>query len=54
MTRRSLIGGMTAVWFVANFTAVEFLWLNIVGAVAVCLVGVPVSALTGGRRPAAP
>jgi SSS family transporter len=44
-----LIGGMTAVWFVATQTPVEFLWLNIVGAVAVCLVGVPVSALTGGR-----
>ncbi len=45
-----LFGGMAAVAFVANFTAVEFLWLNIVGAVAVCLVGVPVSAITGGRR----
>ena len=44
-----LFGGMAAVAFVANFTPVEFLWLNIVGAVAVCVVGAIVSALTGGR-----
>ena len=31
---------MTAVWLVATQTSVEFLWLNIVGAVAVCAVGV--------------
>jgi Na+/proline symporter len=48
-----LFGGMTAVWYVATQTNVEFLWLNIVGAVAVVVVGVPVSALTGGNpRPA--
>ena len=35
-----LFGGMTAVWLVATQTNVEFLWLNIVGAVAVCAVGV--------------
>ncbi len=44
-----LFGGMTAVWYVATQTNVEFLWLNIVGAVAVCLVGVLVSAVTGGN-----
>ena len=44
-----LFGGMTAVAWVATQTTVEFLWLNIVGAVAVCVVGVLVSALTGGR-----
>ena len=48
-----LIGGMAAVGYVATQTRVEFLWLNVVGAVAVCLVGVPVSALTGGPKPAA-
>ncbi len=48
-----LFGGMIAVWFVANFTSVEFLWLNIVGAAGVCAVGVVVSVLTGGRRTAA-
>ena len=47
-----LFGGMAAVWYVAAATNIEFLWLNIVGAVAVCLVGVVVSAVTGGRRTA--
>ena len=47
-----LFGGMAAVAWVATQTNVEFLWLNIVGAVAVCLVGSVVSALTGGRRTA--
>ena len=45
-----LFGGMAAVWYVAAATSIEFLWLNIVGAVAVCIVGVAVSAATGGRR----
>lgn len=48
-----LLGGMTAVWWVATQTRVEFLWLNVVGAAAVCVVGVLVSALTGGARRAA-
>ncbi|HEX5069293.1 MAG TPA: sodium:solute symporter [Vicinamibacterales bacterium] len=45
-----LIGGMVAVGLVAGATKVEFLWLNVVGAVAVTVVGLIVSALT---RPAA-
>ena len=45
-----LFGGMIAVWLVATQTSIEFLWLNIVGAAGVCIVGVVVSALTGGRR----
>jgi Na+/proline symporter len=45
-----LFGGMAAVGFVATQTNVEFLWLNIVGAVAVCAVGMVISAVTGGRR----
>jgi Na+/proline symporter len=45
-----LIGGMAAVGYVATQTEVEFLWLNLVGAVAVCVVGLVVSALTGGNR----
>lgn len=45
-----LIGGMLAVGYVATQTKVEFLWLNVVGAVAVYVIGVVVSALTGGRR----
>ena len=44
-----LIGGMLAVGYVATQTPVEFLWLNIVGVVAVCAVGSIVSALTGGN-----
>jgi solute:Na+ symporter, SSS family len=48
-----LFGGMIAVWLVATQTNVEFLWLNIVGAVGVCAVGVVVSAVTGGRTGAA-
>ena len=47
-----LFGGMAAVAWVATQTTVEFLWLNIVGAVAVCIVGVVVSAVTSGRRTA--
>jgi SSS family transporter len=44
-----LVGGMVAVWLVATETPVEFLWLNIVGVAGVLAVGLPVSALTGGR-----
>ena len=44
---------MIAFWYVDVFTDVEFLWLNIVGAVAVFVVGVLVSAVTSGPRPAA-
>jgi SSS family solute:Na+ symporter len=45
-----LIAGMAAVGYVNTFTPVEFLWLNVVGAVTVFAVGVVVSALTGGPR----
>ena len=48
-----LIAGMAAVGYVNTFTPVEFLWLNVVGAVTVFAVGVVVSALTGGPRNAA-
>ena len=41
-----LLGGMTTVGLFANFTSVAFLWLNIVGAVAVTVVGLVVSAAT--------
>ena len=44
-----LIAGMTAVGYVETFTDVEFLWLNVVGAVAVFVVGVVVSALLPKR-----
>jgi Na+/proline symporter len=45
-----LIAGMAAVAYVQAFTTVEFLWLNVVGAVAVFIAGMIVSALTGGNR----
>lgn len=48
-----LFGGMAAVTWVATQTSVEFLWLNLVGVVAVCAVGLPVSLLTGGNPRAA-
>ena len=48
-----LIGGMLAVGYVATQTKVEFLWLNVVGAVAVYVIGLVVSALTGGNARAA-
>lgn len=46
-----LLAGMAAVGYVEAFTDIEFLWLNIVGAVAVVIVGIVVSAVTGGPRP---
>jgi Na+/proline symporter len=45
-----LVVGMTTVWLVATFTRVEFLWLNVVGAVAVTVAGMVVSELSGGPR----
>ena len=45
-----LVAGMTTVWMVATFTRVEFLWLNVVGAVAVTVAGMVVSEMTGGPR----
>lgn len=44
-----LIGGMLAVGLVATYTKVEFLWLNVVGAVAVTVVGLIVSEMTRRR-----
>jgi Na+/proline symporter len=50
-----LIAGMAAVGYVNTATSVEFLWLNVVGAVTVFVVGVAVSALTpSAPAPAAP
>ena len=43
-----LIGGMTAVTAVALTSEISFLWLNVVGAVAVFLVGVAISAVAAG------
>jgi Na+/proline symporter len=48
-----LIAGMAAVGYVNTFTSVEFLWLNVVGAVVVFAVGAIVSAVIP-QRAAAP
>jgi Na+/proline symporter len=45
-----LMAGMAAVASVEAFTEIEFLWLNIVGAVVVFVVGVIVSALVPSAR----
>jgi Na+/proline symporter len=45
-----LIGGMAAVGYVASSTNVAFLWLNVVGAVAVFVIGIVVSAAVPGRQ----
>jgi len=48
-----LIAGMAAVGYVSAFTKIEFLWLNIVGAVAVFIVGAVLSAILPGRKASA-
>jgi Na+/proline symporter len=45
-----LVAGMAAVGYVASATGIGFLWHNLIGAVAVFVVGALVSALTGGRQ----
>ncbi len=40
-----LLAGMTSVWWAATFTRVAFLWHNVIGAVAVVIVGLAVSAI---------
>ena len=47
-----LIAGMVAVGYVERFTDVEFLWLNVVGAVAVFVIGALISAILPGKPPA--
>jgi SSS family solute:Na+ symporter len=49
-----LIAGMTAVGYVDVFTDIEFLWLNIVGAVTVFVVGAIVSEIRPRRAMQAP
>jgi solute:Na+ symporter, SSS family len=45
-----LLAGMGSVAWVANFTKLAFLWHNVVGAVAVVVVGVAVSLIDPARR----
>jgi Na+/proline symporter len=44
-----LIAGMGTVAYVASATRIGFLWHNLIGAAAVFVVGVVVSAASGGR-----
>jgi SSS family solute:Na+ symporter len=45
-----LIAGMVSVWYVATNYAIAYLWLNVVGAVAVTVVGLSVSLFTPQSR----
>ena len=45
-----LIGGMLVVWYAVTYTKTAFLWLNVLGAVVVTVIGLVVSAMTGGNR----
>ena len=49
-----LIAGMTSVGWTASYTKVAFLWHNVIGAVAVVVVGLLVSVIDLGRRRTAP
>jgi SSS family transporter len=46
-----LLSGMAAITYVATQTSIGFLWHNLIAAVVVFVVGVVVSAFTGGHRP---
>jgi SSS family transporter len=48
-----LLAGMATVAWVASQTSIGFLWHNLIGAAAVFIVGVIVSAVTGGAPPRA-
>jgi Na+/proline symporter len=47
-----LLAGMTAVFLVSQLTDVAFLWYNVIGAVTVFVVGLLITALAPGNRPA--
>jgi Na+/proline symporter len=47
-----LFAGMAAVFLVSRLTPVAFLWYNVVGAVTVFAVGLLITAVAPGRRPA--
>jgi Na+/proline symporter len=47
-----LFAGMAAVFLVSTFTPVAFLWYNVVGAVTVFAVGLLITAIAPGPRPA--
>jgi solute:Na+ symporter, SSS family len=45
-----LLAGMASVWWAATYTRVAFLWHNVIGAVAVVIVGLAVSAIERQMR----
>jgi len=45
-----LIVGMVVVWAAVTYTKVAFLWLNVLGAVVVAVIGLAVSLATGGAQ----
>jgi SSS family transporter len=47
-----LLAGMAAVFLVSQFTRIAFLWYNVVGAVTVFVVGLLITAVAPGARPA--
>jgi SSS family transporter len=49
-----VLAGMASILSIATLTNVAFLWHNLIGAAVVIVVGVIVSALTGGRPTPAP
>jgi len=46
-----LFAGMAAVFLVSRYTAVAFLWYNVVGAVTVFVTGLLITAVAPGPRP---
>jgi Na+/proline symporter len=46
-----LLAGMASVAWAASFTTVAFLWHNVIGVVAVVVVGLAISAMDPARRP---
>ena len=47
-----LLAGMATVAYCASYTRIEYLWLNVVGAVAVTIVGCVISLVSPRRPPA--
>ena len=46
-----LVGGMITVTYVASTSSISFLWLNVVGAIAVVVVGMIVSLPSSVQKP---
>ena len=44
-----LVAGMSSVFALSLVTEIAYLWFNVIGTVVVLVVGIAVSAMTGGR-----